>query len=278
MQGQALLHTVPANAPLPADAQPAAVAPTSVFLPKEHGSWSLALEPLALGLLVAPSFAGVALAAAALAGFFARRPLKAAFGPVHSARRVTARETLVMLAVLGLAGGLEVVVLGGWTALWPLLFAAPLGLMFARFDAQGEARAVAAEIAGSAAFAVLPVALATLAGWTFAPALALAAVALARSVPTVLTVRTALRVSKGTTVGTWLPVSAATLGVATLATLATRGLVPPFAVLPAGLLLGRTLWFASVFRPAWPARRIGIFEAALGGLHLGLTVLAYRVQ
>lgn len=50
----------------------------TVFLPKEHGSWSLALEPLALGLLVAPSLAGGALAGAVLAGFFARRPLKAA--------------------------------------------------------------------------------------------------------------------------------------------------------------------------------------------------------
>ena len=50
----------------------------AVFLPREHGSWSLALEPLALGLLVVPSAAGAALAAAALAGFFARRPLKAA--------------------------------------------------------------------------------------------------------------------------------------------------------------------------------------------------------
>jgi hypothetical protein len=40
-----------------------------VILPKEHGSWSLALEPIALGLLVAPSWAGGSLAVAVLAGF-----------------------------------------------------------------------------------------------------------------------------------------------------------------------------------------------------------------
>ena len=39
-------------------------------LPNEHGSWSLALEPLALGLLVAPSAAGAALGLAAACGFF----------------------------------------------------------------------------------------------------------------------------------------------------------------------------------------------------------------
>ena len=39
-------------------------------LPKEHGSWSLALEPVAFGLLVAPSAAGAALALAAGLGFF----------------------------------------------------------------------------------------------------------------------------------------------------------------------------------------------------------------
>ncbi|HQY06456.1 MAG TPA: YwiC-like family protein, partial [Lacunisphaera sp.] len=65
----------------------AAPVPGAVFLPKEHGSWSLALEPLALGLLLAPSAAGGALLAAALAGFFARRPLKTALTAPASARR-----------------------------------------------------------------------------------------------------------------------------------------------------------------------------------------------
>ncbi|MGH8022300.1 MAG: YwiC-like family protein [Limisphaerales bacterium] len=44
--------------------------------PKEHGSWFLALEPVALGMLAAPSGAGAALAVAASSGFLLRRPLK----------------------------------------------------------------------------------------------------------------------------------------------------------------------------------------------------------
>src|SRR6187549_2967288 len=96
----------------------------TVFLPREHGSWFLVLEPLALGLLVAPSWAGGALAAATLSGFFARRPLKPAFSPVPSARRQVARRTLAMWSVLAGVGLLEAVILGGALALWPLVPAA----------------------------------------------------------------------------------------------------------------------------------------------------------
>src|SRR6478735_8924592 len=85
----------------------------TIFLPREHGSWFLVLEPLALGLLIAPSWAGGALAAATLAGFFARRPLKPAFASAPSLRRQIARETLVMWCALAFAGMFEVVVLGG---------------------------------------------------------------------------------------------------------------------------------------------------------------------
>ena len=46
----------------------------SVALPREHGGWSLTLEPAVLGLIVAPSLAGVALALAALLAFLARTP------------------------------------------------------------------------------------------------------------------------------------------------------------------------------------------------------------
>src|SRR6187402_3047968 len=103
---------VPASPAVPSGR---AVSPpvATVFLPREHGSWFLVLEPLALGLLIAPSWAGGALAAATLSGFFARRPLKPAFSPVFSLRRQVARVTLVMWSVLAAVGLLEAVVLGG---------------------------------------------------------------------------------------------------------------------------------------------------------------------
>jgi hypothetical protein len=253
----------------------------SVFLPKEHGSWSLVLEPLALGLLVAPSWAGGALAGAALAGFFARRPLKAAlvekardvaenvsFSPTRRnetlTRSATARRSLALLVALAVVGMAEVLVLATWTALWPLLPAAGLGAVFVWFDAQGDSRAAAAEVAGSAAFAFVPAALATLAGLPMAVALALAVLALARSVPTVLVVRTCLRQAKGALASPAVPLQASVAALIAAVVLAANALAPWAAVVLAALLLGRALWLLGPRRPGWPAKRLGMMEAALG--------------
>lgn len=273
MQGTALLSSFPGSA---TTRQPAPAAPvSSVFLPKEHGSWSLALEPLALGLLVAPASAGGALTVAALAGFFARRPFKAFLAPTSTRRREAGKAVLIF-SVLGIAGLSVVLVLGGIAPLWPLLLAAPLGGLFAWFDAQNGSRAAAAEVAGSAAFALVPAALATLAGWSAGPALALAGLALTRSVPTVLTVRSSLRIAKGEPAGFLLPLLTAAGAAIGLTALGASGLLPVWATLPAWVLLGRTLWFASPFRPSWPARKIGLLEALLGVIYLAAITVAYR--
>lgn len=251
-------HVLPARPASPI--RPAA----SVFLPKEHGSWSLALEPLALGLLIAPSWAGGALASAALAGFFARRPLKAALEATSSARRKNARFALLGLTALAIIGMVEVLLLAPWTALWPLLPAAVLGAVFVWFDAQGDSRAAAAEVAGSAAFAFVPAALATLAGLPLAVALALAVLALARSVPTVLVVRTCLRQAKGALASPVVPLQASVAALVAAVVLAANALAPWAAVVLAALLLGRALWLLELWRPDWPAKRLGMMEAALG--------------
>src|SRR5208283_2159794 len=93
----------------------------SVFLPREHGSWSLALEPLALGLFVAPSMAGVALALAAAAGFFARRPLRALVIPPGSGARSELVLALGILALCSAAGLGEAAAIAGPGSLWPLV-------------------------------------------------------------------------------------------------------------------------------------------------------------
>jgi hypothetical protein len=247
----------------------------SVFLPKEHGSWSLVLEPLALGLLIAPSPAGGALAVAALAGFFVRRPFKALFVPAAT-RRPGAASAVGLFAAITAAALAIVVVLGGVTPLWPLLVAAPLAGVFAWFDAQNGSRAAAAEVAGSAAFAIMPAVLATLAGWSAGAALALGCFALVRSVPTVLSVRCSLRRAKGEATGFVLPVLAAAGAAGAVSLLAAFHFVSGWTMLPAWGLFARTLWFASAWHPAWPARRVGMFEAVLGLLYVGAIAAAYR--
>jgi hypothetical protein len=235
---------------------PAPVA--SVFLPKEHGSWSLALEPLCLGLLIAPSWAGTALGIAALAVFFARRPLKTALTADSSDRRQRAFPALALLVVLASAALLEAGCLGGPAALWPLLLAAPLGGLFVYFDLQNEARAAAAEGVGSSAFALVPAAIATLAGWPVPVALALGAIALARNLPTVLTVRAYVRQAKGQTSRAGVPLLAAGLAGGALLRLHALSLVPVICVIGPAFHFALTAWLLSPLRPAWPARRIGL--------------------
>src|SRR5215472_11598321 len=86
---------------------------TKLVLPKEHGSWSLALEPVALGLLIAPSVAGGALAVAAVAVFFLRRPLKLGLAAKTDPRRPMAVACISILLLLALTGLLLAVKIGG---------------------------------------------------------------------------------------------------------------------------------------------------------------------
>lgn len=246
--------------------------------PKEHGSWSLAFEPVALFLLVAPSVAGATLALATAAGFFTRRPLKLAVTlPAADPRRAAARPwagglALASLTLLGITA-----LRGGITALWPLLLAAPCGGLFLWFDLRQAMREAGAELAGSIAFALLPAAGATLAGWPPSTALALAGLSLARNVPTVLTLRACLRRGKGQPAGVLPPLAVGLGALALTAWLAWRSLVPIAAVALGAAFLVRTLWLLGAFRPDWPARRLGVMEAGFGALHLLVLTVAYRV-
>lgn len=261
----------------------------SIVLPREHGSWALALEPVALGLLVAPSADGGWLALAVAAGFLTRRPLKLAVTlPSSDPRRAAARRwtlllgTFALITLLGAGGVLSEFALNtqqsDWHALWPLLLAVPFGAAFLWFDLRNEMREAQAELAGSIAFALVPAAFATLAGWTAAPALALAALMLARSVPTILTVRTFLRLAKGRTASIAPAVSVAVAALIVIAALAAGALVPAAAVLVAAALVLRTAFMLSPFFPAWSARRVGMLEAVVGLVFLSALAAAYATR
>lgn len=248
----------------------------SILLPKEHGSWSLAFEPLLLGLLVVPSRPGLILAVAVMAGFFVRRPLKlAATLPADDDRRGPALLWAILFSVLALTclGGAAFT--GSWRALWPLLLCGPLGATFLWFDLRNEMREAEAELSGSAAFALVPAAMATLAGWSAPAALGLAALMLTRSLPTVLTVRTYLRQAKGLPAHPVGALASAAGAFVAIVVLGLYAIVPAAGgLLAAGLLL-RTIVFVTTLRPAWPAKRVGMLEGVIGVVYLGGLALAY---
>ena len=244
-------------------------------LPKEHGSWSLALEPVAFGLLVAPSAAGAALAVAATAGFFLRRPAKLALARKPDPRQPLAILCTVLLTLVGLLSLILAARLGAAGGLWPLLPATLAGAVFAWCDNRNEAREGAAEIAGVVSFSLLPAAFGALAGWSVAASLALAAIMLVRSVPTVLTVRTSIRIRKGRPFVIAPALLTAGAGVLLVAWLAALRLTPWLALVFALILAARTAWLL-LWRPQLTAKTVGIAEAVLGGMMVVVLALAWR--
>lgn len=244
--------------------------------PREHGSWSLALEPIVLGLLVAPSRGGAWLALAVVAGFFARRPLRTTARDPKPERRAAAREPLAACAIVALGALVAAIFVGGTG--W-LIWLAPMaiaGAVFLFFDIRGEGREEIAEVAGVTAFAGVPAMLAALAGWGVAPSLAVGVVMAGRSVPTVLCVRAVLRGQKTgerrrapALIAAWLAVG---VGVA----LTIAGLAPGTATVLLGVLAVRATillgWSGSPLR----ARTIGIIEAVLGGVFVFGAAFAWR--
>jgi hypothetical protein len=247
-----------------------------VVWPKEHGSWSLALEPLALGLLVAPSGAGAAFAVTVVAGFFARRPLRIAWCDGRADRRSAARRALFAAAILGIAGLSVATALSGmgWQ-LW-LLPSALFGAVFLSFDLRQSGREQYAELAGALAFAWLPAVFVMLAGGAPSNAAILAAAMLVRTVPTVLAVRAAVRARKNHSRPSWLPVLVATVAALLMVCLAAAGLCPRLAGVLALCLAVRAFALLVYPRPALRASTLGLIEAALGLVYVGLLVLAWR--
>jgi hypothetical protein len=246
-----------------------------LVLPKEHGSWSLALEPLAFGLLAAPSPAGAWFAVAVIAGFFARRPLRIAWRETRRERREHARVALAMCSVVAATAMLAAVSIAGVFWLRWLVPSAVAGAVFIRYDLRNASRDGAAEVIGAAAFALLPAAFAALAGAGPATALALAIVMCGRAVPTVLTVRGALR---GARTGEVRPAPALVAALAALGAgvaLAAAGLAPWITAATAAVFLLRATIILSP-RVSLRARTIGMIEAALGVAFVLAVGIAWR--
>ncbi len=247
-----------------------------VVWPREQGSWSLALEPLAFGLIAAPSLAGVGLALAVVAAFFARRPLRVVGGKPRNERAAVARLALVACGgVAVLALGVAVLLRGVTWFPW-LVPPALGGAVFLVFDVRNAGRETVAEVAGAAAFAAVPAALATLAGWSPPAAGALALVMLGRAVPTVLCVRAVLRPTK-----TGKPCRAPALVATGVAlgggiALVAAGLAPRMVTLALAVLTGRTVALLVYPRPRLRARTLGLIEALLGLAFVIVVAVGWR--
>lgn len=149
----------------------------SVAVPSEHGGWGLTLEPVALGLLVEPSGAGVLLGGAALLAFIARTPLRVVLVDRHRHRRLERTSLAARILVA------EVVVIVGLVALatavgdprwWlPVVVAAPLVTVELWFDLRSRSRRLVPEVAGAAGMGAVAAAIVLAGGGAAALGMAL---------------------------------------------------------------------------------------------------------
>lgn len=249
-----------------------------IVRPKEHGSWSLAFEPVALGLLAAPSPAGAVLAMATVAAFFVRRPLRIGMTDSNPARRVAAKRVALAGGAVVLAAWLGMLFAAG-AAWWPWLIPSVVaGACFLWFDLQQSGREQSAEVAGAAAFSFLPAVFAVMAGWTAPAAAALSLVMLARSVPTVLTVRAWLRGRKTGLRQSAAPLIASLAGVFTVAALAWLRVVPWLAVAFLVGFLIRAVILLRATAPDLRASTMGMIEAALGAVYVVAVALSWSAR
>jgi hypothetical protein len=245
-------------------------------MPTEHGGWGLTLEPGLLGVLVAPSAAGLLLGLAALLAFLVRTPLRLLLigsrrdreGRVPPSRSSDERQRLARwVASLELAGIGAAVVLafvlspGRWW--WLLgLAAAPLFAVALWYDRRSRSRHLVPEIVGSLAVASVAAMGSRAGGADWPLALGLWLVLGARILSSIPHVRAqVLRLH-----GHHAPGSLTLVGdVAAL--LVAAGAV----LLDASLLLGALAIAAligiqrfTLLRPARPARVLGVRQMILG--------------
>ncbi|MFN3256416.1 MAG: YwiC-like family protein [Ilumatobacter sp.] len=125
----------------------------AVAVPSEHGGWGLTLEPVLLGLLVAFSWSGLAIGAAAFVAFLVRTPLKLVVVDRRRHRslprtRLATRIAAIELAALGLLG-LSALWAAGATWLVPVAVAVPLVAVELWFDIRSRGRRLIPELAGA---------------------------------------------------------------------------------------------------------------------------------
>lgn len=255
----------------------------TVALPVEHGGWSLTLEPVALGLLVAPSPAGFLLALAAACAFLARHPFKLVAADRRHGRRfprtVVAERFLLLYGGAALASGLGAVVAAhDYSFLLPMLAALPFVVTQLAFDAAGRGRALLPELAGSFGLAALASAIAMAGGWPLIPSLGLWALLAARALPSILYVRARLERLHGDTPSAIPAIAAHAAALALVSLLVWARVAPTVAAAAFFVLLMRAATGLYARKSGGSAKRVGVAEVCYGAMTVATIAAGYLLR
>lgn len=253
----------------------------SVALPAEHGSWSLVSEPIVLGMLVAPTWAGLALVIAAFFVFLFNRPFKVYWTDRRRRRfyerTAMARRYALIFGAIALVAAIAAFALGGWRPFVPFLLAAPLLLVFMIYD-QRPGRHWQAELVAPVAFAALVMSVALAGGYSWVVGLALWGFMSLRAVPAVMFVRARIKLDKGKPVSVWGTIGAHIAAVVLVSLFVWQGWLPMTAAIAMAILLGRALWGFSNYRWRSSMKALGFLETGFGLLAVLLVAIGFWLQ
>jgi hypothetical protein len=250
-----------------------------VAVPSEHGGWGLTLEPIVLGLFVAPSTSGALLGLAALMAFVARTPLRVVLVDARRhrglERTVLARRILAVEVVLVAGLAVAATVLGDGRLWLPALVAAPLVGLELWFDMRSRSRRLAPELAGAVGVSSVVAMIVLAGGESSALALALWLVLIARAATSIPFVRSQVGLLHDRTTPATVGVAAdaAALLVAGTAALVDRSVVLGSVTIVAIIVYQRV----TGLRPPERAVTLGVRQTVVGltlVLVTGLGVLA----
>ncbi|RMF77985.1 MAG: prenyltransferase [Chloroflexi bacterium] len=251
----------------------------AVALPAEHGGWGFLFEPIALGLLVAPSLAGLLLGIAVFNLFLLRNPLKVVITDRRRGRRYArtalAERVALGYALLGIVGIVLAVTLSDIDILLPMALAVPFVMIQLAYDARNKGRALLPELAGPTALAAVGGSIVLAGGWSRGAALVLSGIVAARAIPSVLYVRSRLRLEFEKPTNIIIPIVAHAVAVIAVIALAMIDEAPVLAVVMMIILMARAAHGLSIYRRPSPPKVIGFQELGLGMLMVVLVAIGY---
>ncbi|HEX6732211.1 MAG TPA: YwiC-like family protein [Pyrinomonadaceae bacterium] len=259
----------------------------TIALPTEHGGWGLVLEPLLVGLLLAPSFGGVFLSLATLAAFLARQPLKIFATEVRrkqlSARTSVARNFAYTYILVSILAFVPAVIYSPRLFLLPLFIALPLVVIQILFDMAGRSRDLIPELSGAAAMAAVSAAIILAGGGKTSTAfLVWVILVIVRVVPSILYVRARLRMNRSARNSQLeppsiiLPIAAHLFACLVMAGLAYKHIVPILLIGTAVILTLRAALFLSPLFHRITAVQVGFSEIGFGLITIISLVIAYQ--
>lgn len=258
---------------------PAKVPLKSIALPNEHGGWGFTTEPILLGLLVAPTWAGVGLSVFALAAFFTRHPLKLWLADIRRGKRFprtpVAGRFALLYGSIGLAGLLLTLLTAREAFWWPLLLALPLIGVQLWYDAHNKGRNLVPEVCGAIAMGSVAAGIGLAGGIAPGLAIGLWLVLAMRSLAAIYYARAQVRRARGEGVALSAVYWAQALAIAILVGGALLKLNPWLSVAALALLLPLSLY--TFARPPVAAKVVGWTQMAFGLIIVGLTTLGARM-